>query len=61
MADPTRKVDGGDDAAVRPRQRTTGLAPWQKVVGIIGLIVILLIVIVLISGGHTSPIQHGSP
>lgn len=61
MADPPRKVDAGDDNGVRSdRENTTGLALWQKVVGIIGLVVILLVLIgFLIGGGHTPPVEHG--
>jgi hypothetical protein len=61
MADPPRKGDAGNDAAVRPEpEETSGLAPWQKVVGIIGLVVVLLVVIGFLIGGHTPPIQHGT-
>ena len=60
MADPPSKVDSDAGGAVRPRERTTGPAPWQKVVGIIGLVVILLVVIGFLIGGHTPPIQHGT-
>jgi hypothetical protein len=41
-------------------EETSGLAPWQKVVGIIGLVVVLLVVIGFLIGGHTPPIQHGT-
>jgi hypothetical protein len=69
MADPPRYPDTsdepGDDTGVKPdRGTTTGLAPWQKVVGIIGLVVLLVIVLFVVLqvtgvGGHTPPIQHG--
>jgi hypothetical protein len=62
MADSPHDVDGGEDngTGMRPDRGKTGLAPWQKVAGIIGLLAILLIVIALIvGGGHTSPVQHG--
>lgn len=50
----------GDSGVESDRGKTTGLARWQKVVGIIGLIVVLLVVIgLVIGGGHTSPIEHG--
>lgn len=44
-----------------PGSGTTGLALWQKVVGIIGLLVVLVIVItLLVGGGHAPPVQHGA-
>ena len=57
MSDPLRR----DEADVQSESGTsTGLARWQKVVGIIGLVVLLVVVIGLfIGGGHTPPIQHG--
>jgi membrane-associated phospholipid phosphatase len=46
---------------VGPDRGKSGLATWQKVVGIIGLLVILVIVIaLLVGGGHTPPVQHGA-
>jgi hypothetical protein len=62
MDDSSRHVDGGDDngAGVEPDRGKTGLASWQKVVAIIGLLVVLVIVIALfVGGGHTPPVQHG--
>ena len=57
MAEPHRRVD----ADVKPeRKKSIGLAPWQKVLGIIGVVVLLVVVIGFLSGGHISPIQHGA-
>ncbi|MGH8945633.1 MAG: hypothetical protein ACRDVL_05750 [Acidimicrobiia bacterium] len=56
MSDPLRR----DDTGVSESDKSRGLAPWQKVVGIIGLVVLLVVVLGLfIGGGHTPPIQHG--
>lgn len=63
MADSRNDADGGDDSGpgVGPGSGRTGLAVWQKVVGIIGLLVVLVIVIaLLVGGGHTPPVQHGA-
>jgi len=58
MADSRNDVDAGDDSGT---EGETGLAFWQKVVGIIGLLVVLVIVIaLLVGGGHTPPVQHGA-
>jgi hypothetical protein len=44
MADPPPYPDTGDDAGEeRDRGSTTGTSRWQKVVGIIGLVVVLLV------------------
>jgi hypothetical protein len=62
MDDSRNDVDAGDDngSGIRPDPGGTGLAPWQKVVGIIGLLVVLVIVIALFVGGGHSPVQHGA-
>jgi hypothetical protein len=62
MADSPRDVDIGDGSGMRAvRSKSTGLARWQKVVGIIGLLVVLVVVIALfVGGGHTPPVQHGA-
>lgn len=63
MADSRNDVDLGDDRGpgVGPGSGEAGLAFWQKVVGIIGLLVFLVIVIAfLVGGGHTPPGQHGA-
>lgn len=61
MTDPYPDLDAGDDKGVGPdRGKGTGLAPWQIVVAIIGLLVVLVVVILLFAGnGHTSPVDHG--
>lgn len=62
MADSRNEVDAGDGSGpgVGPGSGQPGLAFWQKVVGIIGLLVVLVIVIaLLVGGGHTPPVQHG--
>jgi len=63
MVDPPHDVAAaGDDdgAGIGPDRGKTGLARWQKVAVIIGLLVVLLIVLALfVGGGHTSPVQHG--
>jgi len=63
MADSRNDVDPGDDRGpgAGPDSGRTGLAIWQKVVGIIGLLAVLVIVIaLLVGGGHTPPVQHGA-
>ena len=63
MDDSQNDVDAGDGngSRIRPDPGKTGLASWQKVVGIIGLLVVLVIVIALfVGGGHTPPVQHGA-
>jgi hypothetical protein len=62
MVDPPHDVAAGDDegAGIGPDRGKTGLARWQKVAVIIGLLVVLLIVLALfVGGGHTPPVQHG--
>ncbi|MGH8913689.1 MAG: hypothetical protein ACRDZM_04140 [Acidimicrobiia bacterium] len=60
MADPSDAPWPHEDAALSESEKGRGLARWQKVVGIIGLVVLLLVVIGLfIGGGHTPPVQHG--
>lgn len=61
MADSPSDVGAGDENDMRPDSgQRTGLAPWQKVVAIIGLLVLLVVVIALfVAGGHTPPVQHG--
>jgi len=63
MADSRNDVDAGDDSGpgVGAGSGAAGLALWQKVVGIIGLVVVLVIVIaLLVGGGHAPPVQHGA-
>lgn len=63
MADSRNGADAGDESGpeVGPGGGKTGLAFWQKVAGIIGLLVVLVIVIALLfGGGHTPPVQHGA-
>lgn len=49
-----------EDTTPDPDQRPTGgLAPWQKVVGIIGLVLVVVVILVLVLGGHT-PRPHGA-
>lgn len=52
----TGPSDEDEDRASEPdRGSPTGAARWQKVVGIIGLVVIVFLVILLVSGGHSPP------
>ncbi|HEX9887990.1 MAG TPA: cupredoxin domain-containing protein [Nitriliruptorales bacterium] len=63
MADPPPYPDSGDDTGVEPdRAASTGMPRWQKVVGIIGLLVVLAIVILLFGpgGGGHGPQRHGA-
>jgi len=63
MADSRNDVDAGEDngTGVGSGKDATGLAFWQKVVAIIGLLMVLVIVIaLLVGGGHTPPVQHGA-
>lgn len=60
MAEPPRQSGTGDDTGAEPdRGTTTGLAPWQKVVGIVGLIVVALVAFMLLAGGGHGPGRHG--
>lgn len=63
MADSPNDVDAGHDngRGMGSDRGKTGLAPWQKVIGIIGLVVVVVIAIaLLVGGGHTPPVQHGA-
>jgi hypothetical protein len=66
MPDPSRHPDTFDDSGVEPgRTLTTGASRWQKVVGIIGLVVALWVgnemynVIVGDFAGGPGPGGHG--
>jgi hypothetical protein len=55
MANSPRNPDTDDDTGVEPdRGATTGSSRWQKVVGIIGLVVLLVLGIrmFVVGGGH---------
>jgi hypothetical protein len=57
MANPPRKPDADADTAVEPERRAkTGTSRWQKVVAIIGLVVLLVLGIrmFVVGGGHGS-------
>lgn len=57
MTDPTTP---SDSAVELDRRASSGLAPWQKMAGIIGLVVILGLAILMFgpgSGGH-GPSRH---
>ncbi|MBI4333056.1 MAG: hypothetical protein HY673_17460 [Chloroflexi bacterium] len=44
------------------REPSTGIPRWVIIFGIVAVVLVLLVVInMLLSGGHTSPIQHGVP
>ena len=63
MVDSRNDLDAGDDSGPGggPGSGKTGLAFWQKVVGIIGLLVVLVIIIAwVVGGGHTPPVQPGA-
>lgn len=63
MAESRNDQDPQPDSGVEVGRGSgkTGLALWQKVVGIVGLLVILVIVITLLVGsGHAPPVQHGA-
>jgi hypothetical protein len=48
---PDSNADTRDDTGVEPdRGKTTGLARWQKVIGIIVLVLILVFVILQVTG-----------
>lgn len=55
MADPPRYPDTGGEP---DRGATTGTPRWQKVVGLIGLLVVLLVAIMLVVGGGHGPSRH---
>lgn len=72
MADPPRHPDTEDDTGVESdRGATTGTSRWQKVVGIIGLLVVLWIGNQMVGqltgsgpgpgGGDPGPGQHAPP
>jgi Mn2+/Fe2+ NRAMP family transporter len=55
MTDPTRHPDSNadtrDDTDVEPdNEKTTGLARWQKAIGIIVLVLVLVFVILQVTG-----------
>ncbi|MGH8925122.1 MAG: hypothetical protein ACRDWA_10865 [Acidimicrobiia bacterium] len=56
MTEPPRQDDTGVGAE---DGESTGLARWQKVLGLIGLVVLLVVIGLVIGGGHTPPVQHG--
>jgi hypothetical protein len=64
MTNPARDPDAGDNTGVAPdREATTGRPRWQKVIGIVGLALVLLFVLYVVLqvtgvvdaglGGHT--------
>lgn len=57
MTDPTPRPPEGRNGPDDPGTRSSGLANWQKVVGIIGLAVVVVLVIVLATGDH-GPGRH---
>lgn len=58
MTDPTPPSRAGDgDAAGSGDGHAGGLARWQKVVGIVGLAVVVVLVILLVTGDH-GPGRH---
>ncbi len=60
MTDPTSRSHTDHDDAARPgRGSSAGLAGWQKLVGIIGLVVVLVLAILLTGGDH-GPGRHAS-
>lgn len=62
MAESRSDLDPGHDSGAEagPGSGKTGLAFWQKVVGIMGLLVVLVIVIALLVGGGHAPPAHGA-
>ena len=53
MADLPRSPDTDEDMYAAPdREPTTGMPRWVKAFGIIALVVVLLFVIVMFTGGH---------
>lgn len=60
MADRPRNADTGEDTGEESDQAsTTGTSRWQKVVGIIGIVVILLVVVLRFGvGGEHGPGRH---
>lgn len=53
MADPPRNIDTLDATAVGPDAGSaTGMARWQKVVGIIGLVVVLGLGVGMLGSGR---------
>ena len=61
MAEPPAHSDIGEDAGGEsPRGPTSGSARWQKVVGIIGFVVVVVLAIMLFAGGGHRPGRHGA-
>jgi hypothetical protein len=60
MGDPTREHDTGDDLGVgTDRDSPNGTPRWVKMFGLIAaLLLVLLLVIALLTGGH-GPGRHG--
>jgi len=81
MADLPPYPDTGDDTGVGPHRGTTAVYPgtprWVKVFGIIALVLVLLVVVMIFTGGgshgpgrhlpsggadgHAPPLAHGAP
>jgi hypothetical protein len=58
MTEPTPPSDtGGDGTEDAGRGSSAGLALWQKLVAIIGLVVVVVLVILLLVGDH-GPGRH---
>jgi hypothetical protein len=61
VADPPPYTDTNDDTGVGPdHESTPGTPRWVKVFAVIGLVLVLLFVIALVSGGH-GPGRHTLP
>jgi hypothetical protein len=61
MADPPSNPDADDDRGVTlDHQPTTSTPRWVKVFGVIALVLLLLLVIALLTGGH-GPGRHALP
>jgi hypothetical protein len=58
MADPPPYPDTGDDTGVGPERGSTTSTPlWVKVSGAIALVLVLLFVVLMLTGGH-GPGRH---
>ena len=59
MADPPPYPESDSDSGVGPGREYPGTPRWVKVFGIIVIVLVLLVAIIIFTGGHTSPVQHG--
>jgi hypothetical protein len=57
MTEPLRNPDGRDGPSVADLDPTGGTPRWVKVFGLIALVLVVLFVVLLLTGGH-GPSRH---